>query len=90
MADMSDAKKEIWVFGDYRNYFQNRVTLQLIARGSELAKRIGATVCAVVFGHDLDEWIWEYSLGICLYLMNMTTSINVDFNVFQMKHCINL
>ncbi|MBN1665338.1 MAG: electron transfer flavoprotein subunit alpha/FixB family protein [Deltaproteobacteria bacterium] len=53
-------KNEIWVFGDYRNYFQNRVTLQLIGRAVELAKEIKATVCAVVMGHDLDEWIGEY------------------------------
>ena len=53
-------KREIWVFGDYRDYFQNRVTLQLIGRAVELAKEIKATVCAVVIGHELDEWIGEY------------------------------
>ncbi|MBN1383139.1 MAG: electron transfer flavoprotein subunit alpha/FixB family protein [Deltaproteobacteria bacterium] len=53
-------KLEIWVFGDYRNYFQNRVTLQLIGKAVELAKEIKATVCAVVIGHELDEWIGEY------------------------------
>jgi hypothetical protein len=26
---MKSKKKSIWVFGDYRNYYQNRVTLQL-------------------------------------------------------------
>jgi electron transfer flavoprotein alpha subunit len=52
--------REIWVFGDYRNYFQNRVTLQLIGRAVDLAKEIKATVCAVVIGHELDEWIGEY------------------------------
>ena len=50
----------IWVFGDYRNYFQNRVTLQLIARAVELAPKIKADVCAVVFGHDVNEYIGEY------------------------------
>jgi electron transfer flavoprotein alpha subunit len=53
-------KREIWIFGDYRNYFQNRVTLQLISRAVDLAKDIKAEVCAVVIGHDLDEWIGEY------------------------------
>jgi len=52
--------KEIWVFGDYRNYFQNRVTLQLLSRGVELAQKTNATVCAVVFGHEVDEWVGEY------------------------------
>ncbi len=53
-------ESSIWVFADYRNYFQNRVTLQLLAKASELAPRIGAEVCAVVFGHRSDEWVGEY------------------------------
>ncbi|GBC62300.1 electron transfer flavoprotein subunit alpha/Fix B family protein [Desulfonema ishimotonii] len=57
---MNKAKSSIWVFGDYRNYFQNRVTLQLLARAREMAPRIGAEVCAVIFGHDLDEYVGEY------------------------------
>jgi electron transfer flavoprotein alpha subunit len=54
-------KKSIWVFGDYRNYYQNRVTLQLIARAVALAKTIDAEVCALVFGYEIDEWIMEYT-----------------------------
>jgi len=53
-------KRAIWVFGDYRNYFQNRVTLQLLSRAKELAAKIDAEVCAVVFGHGVDEWVGEY------------------------------
>jgi len=53
-------KSAIWVFGDYRNYFQNRVTLQLLARAVELAPQINAEVCAVVLGDDIDEWVGEY------------------------------
>ena len=52
--------QSIWVFGDYRNYFQNRVTLQLLARARELAPEIGAEVCAVVFGNQVDEYVGEY------------------------------
>ncbi len=52
--------KEIWVFGDYRNYFQNRVTLQILAKASELAMEIDATVCAVIFGQKTDEYVSEY------------------------------
>jgi electron transfer flavoprotein alpha subunit len=51
---------EIWVFGDYRNYFQNRVTLQLLSRAVDLAGEIKAMVCAVVLGHGVDEWVGEY------------------------------
>lgn len=53
-------KKEIWVFGDYRNYFQNRVTLQLLAKAVELASRIQAKVCAVLFGYEVAEYVTEY------------------------------
>jgi len=57
---MAETKRSIWVFGDYRNYFQNRVTLQLLSRATDLAKKIDAKVCAVVFGHEVDEWVGEY------------------------------
>jgi electron transfer flavoprotein alpha subunit len=52
--------KEIWVFGDYRNYFQNRVTLQILAKAVDLASTTGGRVCAVVFGHQVDEYVGEY------------------------------
>jgi electron transfer flavoprotein alpha subunit len=54
---MNAEKRAIWVFGDYRNYFQNRVTLQLLSRARELAVKIDAEVCAVVFGYWTDEWV---------------------------------
>ncbi|HOS98380.1 MAG TPA: electron transfer flavoprotein subunit alpha/FixB family protein, partial [Deltaproteobacteria bacterium] len=57
---MVTAKSEIWVFGDYRNYFQNRVTLQLISRATDLARPLNATVCTTVFGCNTDEWVGEY------------------------------
>jgi electron transfer flavoprotein alpha subunit len=52
--------KAIWVFGDYRNYFQNRVTLQLLAKARSLAEAGGGSVCAVVIGHGVEEWVAEY------------------------------
>ena len=55
------SKKSIWVFGDYRNYYQNRVTLQLLSKAVDLAKIIKAEVCALIFGHEIDEWIMEYT-----------------------------
>lgn len=56
MAD----ERAIWVLGDYRNYFQNRVTLQLLAKARDLAEESGGPVCAVVIGHDVEEWVSEY------------------------------
>ena len=58
---MMSKQKSIWIFGDYRNYFQNRVILQLISRAGELSRIINAEVCAVVFGHEIDEYIMEYT-----------------------------
>ena len=58
---MKSKQKSIWVFGDYRNYYQNRVTLQLISKAVDLAQTIKAEVCAVVFGHEVEEWIMEYT-----------------------------
>ncbi len=58
---MKSKKKSIWVFGDYRNYYQNRVTLQLISKAVDLAQTIKAEVCALVFGYEIDEWIMEYT-----------------------------
>jgi len=57
---MKSKKKQIWIFGDYRNYFQNRVTLQLLAKARELGKEIDADVCALVMGHNTQEYIDEY------------------------------
>ena len=37
---MNSDVRGVWIFGDYRNYFQNRVTLQLIAKGRELARTL--------------------------------------------------
>jgi electron transfer flavoprotein alpha subunit len=57
---MPTQRRAIWVIGDYRNYFKNRVTLQLLAKANDLAPRIDAEVCAVLFGQRLDEYIAEY------------------------------
>jgi len=52
--------KDIWVFGDYRNYFQNRVTLQILAKAVDLSAVTHGSVCAVVFGNKVDEYVAEY------------------------------
>lgn len=50
----------VWVFGDYRNYFQNRVTLQLIAKGRELAGTLGTGVVALLLGEQVHQYAMEY------------------------------
>jgi electron transfer flavoprotein alpha subunit len=57
---MKKATSSIWVFADYRNYFQNRITLQLLAKANGLAAGLEAEVCAVVFGYETDEYVAEY------------------------------
>jgi len=58
--DTSSLAHGIWVFGDYRNYFQNRVTLQLIAKGRELAETLGTSVTAVLLGKEVHQFAMEY------------------------------
>ena len=60
MNAVKASQTEIWVLGDYRNYFQNRVTLQLLARARDLAATLQAKVCALVFGHKVEEYVKEY------------------------------
>jgi len=57
---MTEPKRSIWIFADYRNYFQNRVTLQLLAKANDLAPALDAEVWAVVFGFETDEYVAEY------------------------------
>jgi electron transfer flavoprotein alpha subunit len=57
---MTQLKSAIWVFADYRNYFQNRVTLQLLSKANDLAPAIDAEVWAVVLGYETDEYVAEY------------------------------
>ena len=47
---MNKPEKGVWVFGDYRNYFQNRVTLQLIAKARDLAGKLDTEVTVLVLG----------------------------------------
>jgi electron transfer flavoprotein alpha subunit len=50
----------VWIFGDYRNYFQNRVTLQLIAKGKELATKRNTKVTALLLGDQVQQYAMEY------------------------------
>lgn len=50
----------VWVFGDYRNYFENRVTLQLIAKGRELAEELGCPLAVTVLGDTVHQFAMEY------------------------------
>ncbi len=57
---MQKPERSILIYGDYRNYFKSRVTLQLISRARELAKKLDACVLSCAFGSNVDEWAREY------------------------------
>jgi electron transfer flavoprotein alpha subunit len=57
---MSKNFSGVWIFGDYRNYFQNRVTLQLIAKGRELAEKLATEVTVLVIGDHVHQYAMEY------------------------------
>ena len=57
---MKKPERSILIYGDYRNYFKSRVTLQLISKARELAKKIDACVATCAFGCGVDEWTKEY------------------------------
>jgi electron transfer flavoprotein alpha subunit len=59
-AGANEATAGIWVFGDYRNYFQNRVTLQLISKGKELARELETDLTVLVLGHQVHQYAMEY------------------------------
>lgn len=50
----------IWIFGDYRNYFQNRVTLQLIAKARDLARTLKTEVTVLLLGDHVHQYAMEY------------------------------
>lgn len=50
----------VWIFGDYRNYFQNRVTLQLIAKGKDLAAKLDTDLTVLVLGDQVHQYAMEY------------------------------
>ena len=50
----------VWIFGDYRKYFQNRVTLQLIAKGKDLAEKLDTEVTVLVLGYQVHQYVMEY------------------------------
>jgi electron transfer flavoprotein alpha subunit len=58
--EVTESHNGVWVFGDYRNYFQNRVTLQLIAKGKELAEKLHTELSVAVLGHGVHQYVMEY------------------------------
>jgi electron transfer flavoprotein alpha subunit len=58
--DVNNNPGRVWVFGDYREYFQNRITLQLIAKGKDLAKKLDTGVTVTLLGEEIQQYAMEY------------------------------
>jgi electron transfer flavoprotein alpha subunit len=58
--ETNKAVSGVWIFGDYRKYFQNRVTLQLIAKGKDLAEQLDTEVTVLVLGYQVHQYVMEY------------------------------
>jgi electron transfer flavoprotein alpha subunit len=50
----------VWIFGDYRDYFRNRVTLQLIAKGKDLSHKLSTELTVLVLGDQVHQYAMEY------------------------------
>ncbi|NVM26087.1 MAG: cupin domain-containing protein [Desulfobacterales bacterium] len=51
---------QIWVFGDHRNFFQDRLTLQALGQARRLADARKGLAAAVLLGHQVDDIAKEY------------------------------
>jgi electron transfer flavoprotein alpha subunit len=58
--EKNSASNGLWIFGDYGDYFQNRVTLQLIAKGKKLAQKLDTEVTVLVVGSNVHQYAMEY------------------------------
>ena len=59
--ETNKALSGVWIFGDYRNYFQNRGTLQLIAKGKDLAEKLDKELTVLVLGYQAQQYVMEYA-----------------------------
>lgn len=57
---MDEGRREVWVFGDYREYQRNRVTLELLAKARELAQRLSSRCAVAVLGWGTAPYVMEY------------------------------
>ena len=51
---------QVWVFGDHRNFFQDRVTLQVLAQARKLADKGKGLAGVLLLGHKADDIAREY------------------------------
>lgn len=81
MKETDKSFKGVWVFGDYRNYFQNRVTLQLIAKGKDLAQKLDTQVTVLLLGHNVHQYAMEYVAHGADVIMAVDDPLLKDYQV---------
>jgi len=70
VTDLS-AYKDVWVFAEHRDGALAKVGLQLLGCATGLAADVGERVCAVLVGHDMDDFIptlFEYGAEVVYYV----------------------
>lgn len=60
MTDLTDYK-DVWVFIEHKDGKIAGVSLELLGKGKELAEKLGAKLCAVVLGENVEEISKEVS-----------------------------
>lgn len=51
--------KGVWVFAEQRDGELQKVALELLGKGREIADKIGTELCAVLLGNEVDEMVKE-------------------------------
>jgi electron transfer flavoprotein alpha subunit len=70
VTDLS-AYKDVWVFAEHRDGTLTKVGLQLLGSARGLADELGERVCAVLLGHDVEDYIdtlFEYGADVVYYI----------------------
>ncbi|GAA0748299.1 electron transfer flavoprotein subunit alpha/FixB family protein [Clostridium oceanicum] len=65
--------KGIWVFAEQRDGKLQKVALELVGKGKELAKKLGVELTAVLLGHNIDDipkQLVEHGADKVLYVNN--------------------
>jgi electron transfer flavoprotein alpha subunit len=69
-TDLSDYK-DVWVFAEHRDGALAKVSLQLLGSATGLAADVGERVCAVLVGHNVEEFIptlFEYGAELVYHV----------------------
>ncbi len=82
-APLSDEHRGIWVFAEQRDGQLKSVGYELLSRGRELADTLSTELCAVCFGHNINEVDRLTAYGADkVYLMDEPTLANQQEDIY--------